>query len=218
MILGSRKTFAVIAAAAALTGGIAAGAATGAKRPAQGALLKAAAQYIGVARAELVKEARSGRTLAQIAAAHGKSVDGLKAAMVAAMKTKLDAAVSAGKMTAQQRQAKLARAESLIDRIVNGRISASKQRAGKSRLLNVSARYIGVAPRALRAELKAGKSLAQLAAAHGKTLAGLKDALLGPLRARLDRAVASGRITSAQAQARLDRLSARIDRLINRTR
>jgi hypothetical protein len=218
MILGSRKTFAVIAAAAALAGGIAAGAATGAKGPAHGGLLKAAAQYIGVDRAELVKEARAGRTLAQIAIAHGKTVDGLKAAMLAAVKTKLDAAVSAGKMTAQQEQTKLARAQRLIDRIVNGRIGAAKQRAGKSRLLNVSARYIGVTPKVLRAELKAGKSLAQVATAHGKTVAGLKDALLEPLKARLDKAVASGRITSAQAQARLDRLSARVDRLINRTR
>ena len=218
MILGSRKTFAVIAAAAALAGAIGAGAATGPKRPAQGSLLKAAAQYIGVDRAELVKEARSGRTLAQIATAHGKSVDGLKAAMLAAVKTKLDAAVSAGKMTAQQARTKLARAQSLIDRIVNGRISAAKQRAGKSRLLNVSARYIGVTPKALRAELKAGKSLAQVATSHGKTVAGLKEALLKPLQARLDKAVASGRITSAQAQARLDRLSARVDRLLNRTR
>jgi hypothetical protein len=218
MILGSRKTFAVIAAAAALAGGIGAGAATGAKGPTHGSLLKAAAQYIGVSRAELVREARSGQSLAQIAVAHGKTVDGLKGAMRSALKARLDAAVAGGKLTAAQANARLARGELLIDRVVNGRLAAPKQRSGKSRLLNVAARYVGVTPKALRAELKAGKSLAQVATAHGKTVAGLKDTLLNPLKARLDKAVASGRITSAQAQARLDRLAARVDRLINRTR
>jgi hypothetical protein len=102
MTLGSRKIVAVFAAAALATG-VGAGAATGAKRHAAG-LLKAAAEYIGVSRAELVKEARSGQTLAQIATAHGKSVDGLKSAMLTALKAKLDAAGAAGKMTAAQQQ------------------------------------------------------------------------------------------------------------------
>jgi hypothetical protein len=74
------------------------GASGGAKQGAAGVLLKAAAQYLGVSRAELVKDARAGQTLAQIATAHGKSVDGLEAAMLAALKTKLDAAVSAVKL------------------------------------------------------------------------------------------------------------------------
>jgi hypothetical protein len=218
MILGSRKAFAAVAAAAVLVGGAGAGTAVGAKRHGQGPLLKAAAQYIGVSRAELVKDARAGKTLAQIATAHGKTVAGLKAAMLAAVKAKLDAAVTAGKLTAAQEQAKLSRAEQLIDRIVNGRLSGPRQRAGKPRLLNLAARYVGMTPRALVAELRAGKSLAQVAAGHGKTAAGLKDALLQPLRARLDKRVASGRITASEAQAKLARLSARLDVLINRTR
>jgi hypothetical protein len=218
MILGSRKAFAAIAAAAVLVGGVGAGTAGGAKRHGQGSLLKAAAQYIGVSRAELVKDARGGQTLAQIATAHGKTVAGLRSAMLAAVKAKLDAAVSAGKLSAAQEQTRLARTEQLIDRVINGRISGPRQRAGKSRLLNLSARYIGVTPRALATELKAGKSLAQVATAHGKTVAGLKEALLKPVRARLDKAVASGRLSAAGAQAKLARLSARLDTLLNRTR
>jgi UDP-N-acetylmuramate-alanine ligase len=218
MILGSRKAFAAVAAAVVLVGGAGAGTASGGKRHGQGALLKAAAQYIGISRAELAKDAGAGRTLAQVATSHGKTVAGLKAAMLAAVKARLDAAVSAGKVTAAQEQARLARAEKLVDRIVNAKIGGPRQRAGKSRLLNVSARYLGMRPKALVAELKAGKSLAQVATAHGKTAAGLKAALLEPFKARLDRAVASGRVTAAEAQARLAKLSARLDRLISRTR
>jgi hypothetical protein len=218
MILGSRKIAAVVVAVA-LAGGVAVGSATGAKRHAPGVLLKAAAQYIGVSRAEFVKEARSGQTLAQMATAHGKTVDGLEAAMLAAVKAKLDAAVAAGKLTAAQEQTKLARADQLIERLVNVKLTPRAGRHhGKARLLKLAATYIGVTPKALAAELKAGKSLGEVATAHGKTVAGLKQALLAPFKEKLDRAVAAGRITTAQAQARLDKISARLDQLINKTR
>jgi UDP-N-acetylmuramate-alanine ligase len=213
MSLGSKRVFATIAAAAALAAGVGVGSAGGAKPRPHGAVLKAAVQYIGVSRAELLKDARAGQTLAQIATAHGKSVAGLEAAMLAAIKAKLEAR----NLTPAQLQARQARAEKLVNRLVNAKL-AGKQRAAKSSLLRVSAKYIGVRPQALRAELKAGKSLAELATSHGKTAAGLKAAILKPIQARLTRAVATGRLTSAQAQTRLDRLSARLDKLITKTR
>jgi hypothetical protein len=214
MILGSKKVFATIAAAAALSAGLGVGSAGGAKPRPHGAVLKAAVQYIGVSRAELLKDARAGQTLAQIATAHGKSVAGLEAAMLAAIKAKLEAR----NLTPAQLQARQARAEKLVNRLVNAKL-AGKQRAAKAGLLlRVSAKYIGVKPQALRAELKAGKSLAEVATSHGKTAAGLKAAILKPIQTRLDKAVAAGRLTSAQAQTRLDRLSARLDKLITKTR
>jgi hypothetical protein len=215
MRLGSRRLAAVLAAAA-LTGGIGAGVAAGAKRPhAPGVLLRAAAQYLGIDRSELARDVRSGQTLAQIANAHGKSVSGLQAAMVAAVKMKLDAAVAAGKLTSTREQQVLARVQKLVGRLVNARLAARP--AAKARLLGVAASYIGIAPKALLAELK-GKSLAQVATAHGKTVAGLEAALLAPFKARLDKAVAAGRINSADAQAKLARISQRLDVLIGKTR
>jgi hypothetical protein len=218
MLLGSRKAFAAVAVAAALVGGVGVGGAAAGKGHAQGSLLKAAAQYIGVGKAALVKDARTGKTIAQIATAHGKTVDGLKAAMLAAVKTRLDAAVTAGKATAAQEQTKLERASKLIDRIVNAKIGTVERRAAKARLLKVAARYVGVTPQALAKDLKAGKSLAQVATANGKTAAGLKDALLKPFKAQLDKATAAKRITESQAQDRLTKISARLDKLISRTK
>ena len=217
MLLGSRKAFAAIAASTAVlvcgAGFAAAGTGHG-----QGLLLKAAVQYIGVGKADVVKDARAGKTLAQIATAHGKTVDGLKAAMLTAVKAKLDTAVGAGKATSAQEQIKLERAAKLIDRIVNAKIGKVTRRAGKSRLLHAAARYIGVTPKALAADLKAGKSLAQVATTRGKTADGLKGALVKPFKAHLDKAVAAKRITAAQAQERLAKVSARLDKLISRTK
>src|SRR3954469_2859073 len=99
MMLGSRKVVAVLAAAA-LAGGVGVGVAAGAKRHhAPGVMLRAAAQYLGIQRGELAKDVRSGQTLAQIAGAHGKSVSGLEAAMVAAVKKKLDQDIPTGRVS-----------------------------------------------------------------------------------------------------------------------
>ena len=214
MKLGSRKIVAVIGAGALAVG---AGAAGGANRHHhEGLLLKAAVQYLELDRAELVKDLRSGQTLAQIATARGKTVSGLEAAMVAAVKTKLDAAVAAGKLSAADEQTKLVRVQKLVDRLVNAKLTGRERRHAAARLLTVAAKYIGVTPRALAADLQ-GKSLAQVATAHGKTVAGLKAALLQPFKDRLDKAVASGRISAADAQAKLAKISAKLDELIVKT-
>jgi hypothetical protein len=207
MKLGSRRALAAVVAAVVCAGAAFAGSADAAKRQGHGVLLRAATAYIGVSRAELVKDARAGETLAQIATAHGKSVAGLKSAMV-----------SAKRLTSAQARARLARADKLIDRLVNARLGKAALRPARARLVNISARYIGLTPKALRAELKTGKSLAQVAVAHGKTAAGLKDALLKPFEQRLDKARAAGRISSADVQTRLARISARLEMIINKTR
>lgn len=53
--------------------------------------MTAAAKYLGVSRTDLVNQMHSGKSLADIAEAHGKSLSGLKDTMLAAMKRNLDA-------------------------------------------------------------------------------------------------------------------------------
>ena len=67
-----------------------------------GAGLDAAAKYLGVTEAQLRTELQNGKTLADVAKAHGKTVDGLVNALVADAQTKLDAAVKAGSLTQAQ--------------------------------------------------------------------------------------------------------------------
>jgi len=83
-----------------------------------GGLLKVAVSYIGIDRKALRSEL-PGHSLAQVAVAHGKTVDGLEAALLAAAKTRMDAAVAAGKKTQAQEDAALAKLPSRIDKLVN---------------------------------------------------------------------------------------------------
>ena len=52
------------------------------------------------------------------------------------------------------------------------------------------ASYLGLTPAQLRAQLRSGKTLAQIALAQGKTVAGLEEAIYADVQAHLDSAVA----------------------------
>jgi hypothetical protein len=73
-------------------------------------------------------------------------------------------------------------------------------------------------PTTLRSELQSGKSLAQIASSTtGKSVEGLKAAIVAAEKAGLEKAVSSGSITSPQEQERLGNLSSRIEAMLQRT-
>lgn len=81
--------------------------------------LNAAAQYLGLSTDQLRQQLQQGRSLAQVAQAQGKSVQGLEQALVQAAKSRLDQAVQGGRMTAQQEQQRLQSLEQGIAGFVN---------------------------------------------------------------------------------------------------
>jgi hypothetical protein len=84
--------------------------------------LDAAASYLGLSEAALRSRLNSGQTLAQIAKAQGKSVDGLKEALVKDVKEKLDSAVAEGRLSKDDEQRALKDLESRIDQLVNAQL------------------------------------------------------------------------------------------------
>ena len=84
--------------------------------------LDAAASYLGLTEEQLESRLEGGKTLAQIATAEVKSVDGLKAALVKDAKAKLDAAVKAGTLTKAEEQKVLKDLEQRIDDLVDGQL------------------------------------------------------------------------------------------------
>ena len=138
----------------------------------------------------------------------------LSTAMKAALDDRIDAALSAGRITA-------ARAAALKARVAAGALRRARPHAtgrGLRAGANAAENYLGVGAATLRSDLTSGETLAQIASrTSGKTADGLKAAVLASAKTRLDAAVESGAITSAQENVRLTRLSARIDVLLSRT-
>jgi polyhydroxyalkanoate synthesis regulator phasin len=95
-----------------------------------GANLDAAATYLGLTEAQLQTQLASGKTLAQIATAQGKTAEGLVNAMYDAQKKQVDAAVAAGTLTQSQADAILANAKQRITALVNGTLPAGPRFGG----------------------------------------------------------------------------------------
>lgn len=211
---------ATLAVAAGAGGALAAGG-KGTQGPAGHPGPVAIASYLGLTPAQLRQQLRSGKTLAQIAVAQGKTVAGLENAIYADVQTHLDRAVANGRLTKAQEQTLLARLKSRLDDLVNHafpKMGDARLGPRGPRLGAAVTAYLDITPAQLRTELRAGKSLAQIATGHGKTVAGLKVAILDAVEARLDKAVAGKRLTAAQETALLAGLSAHLDELLNRSR
>ncbi len=80
--------------------------------------------------------------------------------------------------------------------------------------LNAAAQAIGISADQLRQELP-GKSLAQVAQAHGKTANDVATALKNAAHQRIDQEVANGRMQAADAAQRKTQIDQRIDQMVN---
>lgn len=76
--------------------------------------------------------------------------------------------------------------------------------------------YLALSEDALKADLKGGHTLAQIAdATPGKSSAGLVDALNAAAKAKLDPYVAAGKLTSDQEAAILAKVATFVNQLVN---
>lgn len=87
-----------------------------------GAPFEGAAEYLGLDEDELVRRLENGRTLREIAAAEGRSVDGLKSALLDAARERLDRAVEDGPLRAEDRDRLLEGLEERIDDVLDARL------------------------------------------------------------------------------------------------
>jgi transposase-like protein len=195
--------------------------------PRGGLDLNAVATTLGITPQQLRTEL-PGKSLAQVAQAHGKTANDVATALKNASHTRIDAAVTAGKLTADQANTFKTQSDQRIDQLVNqvmpqggpggpGRpggfgegFGGGPFRAG----LTAAANVLGITPQQLRTELP-GKSLAQVAQAHGKTGNDVATALKNEAHTRIDAAVTSGRLTADEATAMKTRVDQRIDQLVN---
>ena len=165
--------------------------------------------------------ARCDARLAKLAEKKGVSVEQLTTDLQAKATAKIDAAEKAGKITAEQAAAKRAAVAQGTGCTVVGK-KQSKGLGAKAKGLRLgmlagAADYLGLSRAELKAELKQGTTLAGLAAAKGKTVDGLKSAMLAKATDRLAKAAAQGRITAEQSAKRLARLTALVDKIVTQS-
>jgi hypothetical protein len=140
----------------------------------------------------------------------------LSDALKQALSDRVDAAVAAGRVTKAEGDALKARIQSSGFPLFGGPRRGFRHFGFIGRLES-AAGYIGITETQLRAELESGKSLAQIATAHGKSVDGLIDALVAAAKNKLDDAVSAGRLTKDQETEMLGVLKDRITSAVNNT-
>lgn len=148
------------------------------------------------------------------AAALGVERSALAPAATKAAQATIAAALAAGDITPAQadrlaarlKEAQLGGCPKFADRIGQARPAAGVVRDG----VDAAAKALGMTTAELRAELKSGKDLKQIAAAKGVPYATVTAAALAPVKAKLDAAVAAGTMKQARADKILARLEANL--------
>jgi predicted DNA-binding protein (UPF0251 family) len=144
----------------------------------------------------------------------GISPDKLTNALKKALLDRVDAAVAAGRITKAEGDALKARIQSEDFPIIGGPHGGFRPFPFFGSL-DAAANYLGLTEAQLANELQSGKTLAQVAKDHGKSVSGLIDAMVASAKQKLDEAVADGRLTKAQETEMLNGLKDRITNLVN---
>jgi hypothetical protein len=158
--------------------------------------------------------------LQDVAKRLGVSESALEEALKGAAIDQVDGAVAAGRLTKEEGDRIKARIQSTNGIPFFGigpGPGFGHVHLALDEVFTAAANYLGVSVDTLRSDLESGQSLADVTSAAGKSVDGLKSAIVAAVQKRLDVDVAAGRLTAAQANAMLDKLSSHLDELVNAT-
>ena len=200
-------------------------------------LLGTAAAYLGMDEADLHQALRDGKSLADLANDKNKPVEGLVQALRDEIRRDADEAVDDGVLTEQQADRLVNKLAGAVDEFVENagglgfpldqRVPGFGFGPGGPLvkpivpgilpgpdLMEKATEYLGMEESDLRARLRDGESLADLARAKGKSVDGLEQALVGAIREDVDRAVDDGGLTKEQADRIIEDFRGRVDDLV----
>lgn len=123
--------------------------------------------------------------------------------------------VAEGKLSAEQSATIIARLKEASGK-AEGKRPAFHWKGALGDHLNAVASFLGMTRRELAAALREGKSLSDLATAKGKTRADLIAAIAGPANAKVDGALAAGKIDAEQAAKAKAAIAKQVEMLVDR--
>ena len=171
--------------------------------------------------AQTKREAIRADFFAKVAENLHVTVDQLKSAIKDAEVQTVDDMQATGTITPDQ-------AAKLKDRINNSKglalrglfapPRAKRALAVRREIVTSAAAAIGIAPKDLRTELQAGKSIADVAGEHSVSIDSVKSQITADAKAKLDQAVSKGRLTQDKEDAALKKLDDSLDDILNKRR
>lgn len=194
-------------------------------------LLEESAKYLGLSVADL-KAKLPGTSLGAIAdKTAGKNQAGLASTLQNAANAAVDRALADGKLTKEQADKARAEAPGYIKKLVertHGDARAPKTGTPKTGtqgtrisgylgdVYAVAGDYLGLPQADLKKALREGKSLGEIATAAGKSKTELAARITAAASAKIDKAVAEGKLTAEQAAALRTQVGPAVAALVDR--
>jgi len=149
-----------------------------------------AAQIIGMKPEDLKKEVQQGKSILDVAKTKGVTEETLHSKIVANRSAKLDEAVKAGKLTAEQAAKMKSKMSEHVKFMLNKK-GLSEHHGHHHRLISPEklAPILGLTKDELMQQLKSGKSLAEIASAKGMTREQLVDKIKEELTPMIERSI-----------------------------
>lgn len=165
--------------------------------------IQATADETGLSRAAVVSALRDGRTLADVAAAHGASNQAIIARARSRFEVDLEKAVAIGDLSREQADAALAdfgaEAREELQEVEDDVLDDDVAIDDDALLMQATAELTGLTPGEVLAALRDGQSLAEIARDHGHTAGVLIAVAQAHLDGYLEEAVAAGKLTEEQS-------------------
>ncbi|MBI1281410.1 MAG: hypothetical protein GC179_25005 [Anaerolineaceae bacterium] len=187
-----------------------------------GGAFQVIADALGVDLATLQSDLQSGKTIADIAKEKNVELSAVVDAVVAQGQTALTQAVTDGRLTQEQADAQIA----VLKANLNVMFTTSMAQGAGNRpgfgqmgngMFDVLAKALGVDVAALQTDLKAGKTIADIAKEKNVELSTVVDAVVAEREAALKAAVSSGRLTQEQADAQIALMKANMTATFSQT-
>lgn len=178
------------------------------------------AGILGMDANTLGQELKSGKTLAQIAAAKGMDAKTLTEKLQTAFNDRIDKAVANGKLTADKAVTMKAKTAAKAASAINKSWTGHKGEAGEGRVFkNVRQQIpalLGMDATQLKEQLEKGKTLAQIAQDKGIAKDKLVSNVKSIMKANLDQAVKDKKVTAEKATQIESKLPQMIERMVTR--
>ena len=186
------------------------------------------ASTIGIDLATLKAELGADKSIATIAQANGVAAQTVINVLAAKSQSQIDAAIAAGKISAEDASAWQTKMSERAAYFVNNtsefmakakdgrKGKGHKGKGGKAKYSEI-AQLIGIDVEMLYMKLKAGKSIADVATANGLAPQKIIDALMVDMQAKLDAMVAAGKLNSDEAAEKASAMKEQITAWVNGT-
>lgn len=189
----------------------------------RGASLTTIATALKMTEADLQTALQSGKTVAALATEKGVALQTIVDALLAEQKTRLQQAVTDGRLTQAQADARLVELQTQLPTQLSTAFTPGLRDGGRGMRgglgggasLTTIATTLGVTESELMTAFQAGKSVADVAAEKNVALATVTAAIVAEQKITLQQAVTAGRLTQAQADQQLALLQANLPHLLS---